>query len=53
MDNEFTDEASLLEMLGHPVRIVPGERTNIKVTHPEDLELIDALLWRRSRQAEE
>ncbi len=53
VDNEFTDEASLLEALGHPVRIVPGEQTNIKVTHPEDLELIDALLWRRSRQAQE
>lgn len=47
MDNEFTDEASMLEALGQPVRIVPGERSNIKVTHPEDLELVDALLWRR------
>jgi 2-C-methyl-D-erythritol 4-phosphate cytidylyltransferase len=53
MDNEFTDEASLLEALGQPVRIVPGDRTNIKVTHPEDLELVDALLWRRSNQAQE
>ena len=53
MDNEFTDEASLLEALGQPVRIVPGDRTNIKVTHPEDLELVDALLWRRSSQAQE
>ncbi|MDQ3654441.1 MAG: 2-C-methyl-D-erythritol 4-phosphate cytidylyltransferase [Chloroflexota bacterium] len=53
MDNEFTDEASLLEALGEPVRVVPGDRTNIKVTHPEDLELVDALLWRRSIQAQE
>lgn len=53
MDNEFTDEASLLEVLGLPVRIVRGERDNIKVTHPDDLELVDALLWRRSIQAQE
>ena len=53
MDAEFTDEASLLEALGQPVRIVPGDRTNIKVTHPEDLEIVDALLWRRSMQAQE
>jgi 2-C-methyl-D-erythritol 4-phosphate cytidylyltransferase len=44
MDNEFTDEASLLEVLGESVQVVPGDRTNIKVTHPEDLELVEALL---------
>lgn len=50
---EFSDEASLLEALEEPVGIVPGDRTNIKITHPEDLELVDALLWRRSMQAQE
>lgn len=44
---EFTDEASLSEALGHPVTIVPGDRLNIKMTHPEDREIIDALLRRR------
>jgi len=44
---EFTDEASLGEALGHPVHIVPGDQLNIKMTHPEDRELIDALLRRR------
>jgi 2-C-methyl-D-erythritol 4-phosphate cytidylyltransferase/2-C-methyl-D-erythritol 2,4-cyclodiphosphate synthase len=34
---EATDEASLAERSGHPVRIVEGEWTNIKVTTPEDL----------------
>jgi len=53
MGVEFTDEASLLEALGYPVRIVPGARTNLKVTHPEDLELVDALLRRRSLRMEE
>jgi 2-C-methyl-D-erythritol 4-phosphate cytidylyltransferase/2-C-methyl-D-erythritol 2,4-cyclodiphosphate synthase len=46
----FTDEASLAEALGRPVAIVPGDRLNLKITHPEDLELIDALL--RQRQGE-
>lgn len=41
---QFTDEASLLEYLGERVRIVPGERTNIKVTHREDLDMVNALL---------
>jgi 2-C-methyl-D-erythritol 4-phosphate cytidylyltransferase/2-C-methyl-D-erythritol 2,4-cyclodiphosphate synthase len=44
---EFTDEASLAETLGHAVRVVPGDRLNIKITHPEDLEVVDALLRRR------
>lgn len=41
---EYTDEASMLEALGHPVAVVPGSRQNIKVTVPEDLEIVDALL---------
>lgn len=47
-DLEFTDEASLLESFGVPVRIVAGERTNIKITQRDDLELVDALI--RARQ---
>ncbi|MQA31013.1 MAG: 2-C-methyl-D-erythritol 4-phosphate cytidylyltransferase [Luteitalea sp.] len=34
---DATDEASLAERAGHAVRIVEGERANIKVTTPEDL----------------
>ncbi len=41
---EYTDEASMLEALGHPVAVVAGSRQNIKVTVPEDLEIVDALL---------
>lgn len=44
---EFTDEASLAETLGHRVTIVPGDRLNIKMTHPEDMGAIDALLRHR------
>ena len=32
-----TDEAMLVERLGHPVRIVPGLADNVKITTPEDL----------------
>ncbi len=35
---EVTDDARLVEMAGHPVRTVEGERENIKITTPEDLE---------------
>jgi 2-C-methyl-D-erythritol 4-phosphate cytidylyltransferase len=45
---EYTDEASMMESLGHKVAIVPGSRLNVKVTHPEDLEMVDALLRLRS-----
>lgn len=33
-----TDDASFVERLGHPVAVALGERFNIKVTTPEDLE---------------
>ncbi|MDR3567137.1 MAG: 2-C-methyl-D-erythritol 4-phosphate cytidylyltransferase [Syntrophobacteraceae bacterium] len=33
-----TDDASFVERMGSPVSIVEGERTNIKVTSPEDLQ---------------
>ncbi len=46
---EATDEAGLLEVLGVPVRAVPVSRWNIKITTPEDLELVEALLRRRDR----
>lgn len=32
-----TDDASFVERIGIPVTVVPGERSNIKVTMPEDL----------------
>ena len=38
-----TDEASLLELLGYPVKVVEGSERNIKITRPEDLILAKAL----------
>jgi 2-C-methyl-D-erythritol 4-phosphate cytidylyltransferase len=46
---EATDEAGLFELLGVPVAVVPVSRWNLKVTTPEDLELVEALLKRRAR----
>jgi len=42
--SEATDDASLVEALGHPVRLFPGSPFNIKVTTPHDLALARALL---------
>ena len=39
-----TDDASLVERLGFPVRIIEGSRLNFKITTPEDLLLGEALL---------
>ncbi|HET97608.1 MAG TPA: 2-C-methyl-D-erythritol 4-phosphate cytidylyltransferase, partial [Desulfurivibrio alkaliphilus] len=41
-----TDEAALLERQGVPVALVPASATNLKVTHPEDLSLAEALLMK-------
>lgn len=42
-----TDCASLVERAGVPVRIYPGEPTNLKLTTPEDLLLAEAILQGR------
>ncbi|MCJ7493581.1 MAG: 2-C-methyl-D-erythritol 4-phosphate cytidylyltransferase [Deltaproteobacteria bacterium] len=39
-----TDDASLVERLGIPVRVIEGSRFNFKITTPEDLILGEALL---------
>lgn len=46
IDNRWlaTDDASLLERLGAAVHVVEGERRNIKITGPEDLELAETYL---------
>jgi 2-C-methyl-D-erythritol 4-phosphate cytidylyltransferase len=39
-----TDDAGLLEQLGAPVRTVPGDPWNLKLTRPEDLDIAEALM---------
>jgi len=43
-----TDDAQLVERLGIPVHVVPGDPGNLKITWPEDLEIAELLLARRS-----
>lgn len=39
-----TDEASAVEAMGYPVRLIQGRADNIKITHPEDLKLAEFIL---------
>jgi 2-C-methyl-D-erythritol 4-phosphate cytidylyltransferase len=45
---EVTDDAALFEQCGLPVKIVPGEETNLKVTTPVDLAIAEFILKQRS-----
>ena len=47
-----TDDAFLVEKLGHPVKIVSGDYENIKITTPEDLKIAEALLLGRRSTGE-
>ena len=39
--NNITDEATLFEFFQIPIKIIPGERTNLKLTYPEDLIVLE------------
>ena len=41
---DFTDDASMVEAAGHPVRVFWGNYDNLKVTTPEDLAIVDRLI---------
>lgn len=43
-DPAFTDDATAVERLGHPVFLCEGERTNLKLTTREDFLFAEALL---------
>lgn len=44
-----TDDASLVERQGFPVKVIPGSYENIKITTPEDIIIAEAILRRRSK----
>jgi len=48
---QATDDAALVERLGHKVGIVPGTWDNIKITAPEDLVIAEAILDARMGKA--
>ncbi len=43
---EATDDAGLVEAAGGRVVVVPGDRRNLKVTEPADLDLLEAFVGR-------
>jgi 2-C-methyl-D-erythritol 4-phosphate cytidylyltransferase len=47
LGNDITDDAQLLEAAGHPVFLVPGSPSNIKITTRDDLALAEAILKSR------
>lgn len=44
---EFTDDASVVEAAGYPVRLAEGERENLKLTTPRDFIIAEALISAR------
>jgi 2-C-methyl-D-erythritol 4-phosphate cytidylyltransferase len=44
-----TDDAALVERLGEPVVVVPGRRSNLKITTREDVLIAEAILVARSQ----
>jgi 2-C-methyl-D-erythritol 4-phosphate cytidylyltransferase len=46
-----TDDAALVERLGEPVVLVPGRRSNLKITTREDLLIAEAILQARAQPA--
>lgn len=44
-----TDDATLVERMGAPIRLVMGEPTNLKVTYPADLLIAEAFLRARKQ----
>ena len=47
--DEVTDDATLVERLGHKVKLYMGSYDNIKVTTPDDLVLAETLLGKHDR----
>ena len=45
-----TDESQAIEFLGHQPKLVKGERSNLKVTLPEDLEMAKIILQARNNR---
>jgi 2-C-methyl-D-erythritol 4-phosphate cytidylyltransferase len=47
LTQSITDDAQLVEAIGHPVHVVPGSPSNFKITTKDDLELAEAILKAR------
>ncbi|MCY4654485.1 MAG: 2-C-methyl-D-erythritol 4-phosphate cytidylyltransferase [Dehalococcoidia bacterium] len=47
IEDDVTDDAAMIEAVGHPVKLFMGSYDNIKVTTPEDLHIAEAILGSR------
>lgn len=43
-DPFFTDDASVVEAMGYPIKLVEGNNENIKLTNPADLKLAEGMM---------
>lgn len=43
-NDNFTDDASVVESYGYPITLVEGNRENIKITTPYDLKIAEVLI---------
>lgn len=50
---ECTDDATVVERAGHAVHLCEGERSNLKITAPDDFAVAEALLAAREENAYE
>lgn len=48
LNSEITDDASLVEKLGFPVKLFRGSYDNIKITNPSDITIVQALWNQRA-----
>lgn len=49
LGRDITDDAQLIEALGHPIYLIQGSTTNVKITTREDLALAEAVLKSRPK----
>lgn len=47
-----TDDAMLVERLGHPIKLIKGKYDNIKITTPEDLIIAESIINIRGRKSQ-
>jgi 2-C-methyl-D-erythritol 4-phosphate cytidylyltransferase len=47
---DVTDDCALVEQIGGAVKLYPGLRANLKLTTPEDVTIVEALIRARRRR---
>ena len=52
-EETVTDDSAMVEAIGEEVAIVDGSIDNLKITHPQDLQLVTKILHDRKRDAPE